>query len=180
VVSLATGSRLDLTSKTAGFSFGAGQTLAGTGEIGLGAGRDLTIVGTLAPGQSPGTLSLDGNLVLDSASTSLFEIDGVSSGLYDLIQETGGSHDVTFGGTLSLAFASDWSTETTLKLFDFTTYAGSFTQVQATGLAAGYTASFNELTGEIAVVPEPGMLALAGLATVTAVGLSRHRRRRLA
>lgn len=176
-VSLAGGSRLDLTSKTAGFSFGAGQTLAGAGLVSLGAGRDLTIVGSLAPGQSPGTLALDGNLVLGPASTSLFEIDGVTNGLYDLIQESGGSHGVTFGGTLSLAFASDWSTETTLKLFDFTTYSGSFSQVQATGLASGYSASFNELTGEVVVVPEPGLAAAAIAALAAGIGLAARRRR---
>jgi autotransporter-associated beta strand protein len=179
MVSLGTGSRLDLTSKTAGFSFGEAQTLAGTGLVSLGEGRDLTILGSLAPGQSPGTLSLDGNLVLGPTSTSLFEIDGLTSGLYDIVQESGGARSVTFGGTLSLAFASGWSTEMNLKLFDFTSYAGSFSTVQATGLAAGYVASFNELSGEVevTVVPEPRLAAVAVAALAAGIGLAARRRR---
>ena len=55
--------------------------------------------------------------------------------------------------------------------------SGNFSAVNATGLAAGQSATFNPATGFISVVPEPSTCAslLAGLACG---GYMRFRRRR--
>ncbi|MDZ4197738.1 MAG: hypothetical protein U1E27_00470, partial [Kiritimatiellia bacterium] len=55
-----------------------GATLGGSGVI----GGNTTVNGTLAPGTSPGELTFEGNLTLGSGSTSVFEINGKSGGLY--------------------------------------------------------------------------------------------------
>jgi autotransporter-associated beta strand protein len=63
---------------------GAAGTLSGTGSVG-----SVTNSGILAPGMSPGTLNIGGNLTLDSGSTTQIEIGGISSGEYDVLNVTG-------------------------------------------------------------------------------------------
>lgn len=117
--------------------------------------------GILAIGHSPGTMTFNNDLTLNSGSTSEFEINGFSGGQFDLAQGGSGTQTVTFNGTLALVFQSGFAINGTVKIFDFENYAGSFTNVNATGLAGGYTASFNALTGQVTVVPEPSTAALA-------------------
>ncbi len=73
----------------------AGATIGGSGTIAA------TVVnGTLSAGNSPGTLTVDGNLTLNSGSTSIFELgtSGVVGGpTNDLVIVNG---DLTLGGTL--------------------------------------------------------------------------------
>ncbi len=157
---------LDLTSKSTGFALGSGQSLKGSGIVALAANQALTVNGGLAPGNSPGTLTLDGDLVLGSSSVSNFQVNGWSSGAYDLVQQASSGKTVTFGGSLNVTFDSSvdlgWA-----KIFDFTNYAGSFAPDGFTysGLTGGKTASFNAATGILTVVPEPSSLVLltAGL-----------------
>lgn len=158
-----------------GFTLASGQSLVGggtiVGDITIGAGA------TLAPGNSPGTMTFNNNLAFASASTSNFEINGLTSGLYDLAQGGVGSQTVSFDGTLNLLFQAGFATNGTVKIFDFENYSGSFTTVNTSGLAVGYTASFNALTGEVTVVPEPGTCALIGLGLGALLMLARSRRR---
>lgn len=103
---------------------GAAGTLGGTGTI----GGNTTIDGTLAPGNSPGTLTVAGDLTLNSGSTSVFELNtpglvgGTGVAGNDLVDVTGnlklgGALDAgvaaagyyrlfNYGGTLSGAFDS--------------------------------------------------------------------------
>lgn len=76
-----------------------GGTLSGIGSFTAG---DLNINGaTLAPGTSPGTLNIVGNLNLGSTSTTLIELGGTSQGSnYDFIDVTG---DVALDGTLNVS-----------------------------------------------------------------------------
>jgi hypothetical protein len=76
---------------------------------------------------------------------------------------------VVFGGILNLAFSGGTYADGTdvLQLFANTGgRSGNFSAVNATGLAAGQSATFNPTTGFITVVPEPSTCAslLAGLA----------------
>jgi autotransporter-associated beta strand protein len=175
VLDVASGATLDVSAVTSGFVVGSDQTLRGSGTI-VG---DTTIGsgGVLSPGNSTGTLTFNDNLTLDLNSTSAFQIDGFGAGQFDLVQGLGNGQTVTFAGTLNLTFINDFSTEGSVKIFDFENYSGGFNSLNTTGLAEGYSASFDDGTGLVTVVPEPSTYALLALA---AAGLGAHvvRRRR--
>jgi autotransporter-associated beta strand protein len=123
----------------------------------------LTVNGTLAPGFSPGTVTVAGDLSLGSSSVSNFEVNGATAGLYDLAQGTVDSNEqVTFGGTLNVAFDPAWTAtlviNTSVQLFSFDAYADDFTTKTFTGLQEGQSASFDAATGTVAIaVPEPAV-----------------------
>lgn len=173
-IDLGTTGTLNVSSVSGGFALASGQTLKGSGTV-VGA---VTVASgaTLAIGNSPGTVTFDNNLTLASGSISDFEINGLTAGLYDLAQGGIGIQTVAFNGTLNLAFQSGFNTEGSMKIFDFENYSGNFSVVNVSGLASGYSASFNDLTGMVTVVPEPATWALftAGLMVTTIL-----RRRRM-
>jgi hypothetical protein len=115
--------------------------------------------GTLAIGNSPGTMTFSNNLTLNAGSISNFEIDGLTSGLYDFA-DGGGSNTVTFGGTLNLIFQNGFNTTGTVNLFNFANYSGTFSTVSTSGLAPGFTASFDASNGNVTVIPEPSTAML--------------------
>ena len=116
-------------------------------------------------------------LTLDAGSVSNFEINSLTAGFYDLAQGGSGVQAVAFGGTLNLVFQAGFNTLGTIKIFDFESYSGTFTAVNPTGLDGGYSASFNALTGEVTVVPEPSTWALLSLGFGALVLRARSRRR---
>jgi autotransporter-associated beta strand protein len=67
-------SKLNVTTATIGFTLGASQTLSGIGTV-EASGKIVTAAGTLAPGNSPGTLTQDGGtLALVAGGDYDFEI----------------------------------------------------------------------------------------------------------
>jgi hypothetical protein len=58
--------------------------------------------------------------------------------------------------------------------------SGNFSAVNATGLAAGQSATFNPTTGFITVVPEPSTIALMASASAGLAGMMPWRKRRAA
>ena len=68
------------------YTVNPGGTLGGNGEIGSGADQvNVTIAGgTLAPGASVGTLTVNGNVTLDAGSTFLAEVSGTTADLLDV------------------------------------------------------------------------------------------------
>lgn len=78
-----------------------GSTLSGTGGV-IG---DLTVNGTLAPGNSPGTMTVSGNVVQNPSGSFQVQIDGTGTGTgagnYDRLVLTGAGSTYTAGGTLA-------------------------------------------------------------------------------
>lgn len=109
------GAVLDVSAKTGGFTVSSTQTLSGIGTVDAddaGTLRTVTIAGTHAVGNSPGSQTVDGNLAY--ASGSIFEWDLAANkdtdGLDDSIGATadngvaGTDYDaVTVTGTLNIA-----------------------------------------------------------------------------
>jgi hypothetical protein len=164
----------DLSALTAGtYSLPATGNLAGAGTI-SGSGKLLAVLGSLAPGNSAGTVTLGFGLTLDlsNSGSSVFEITSpaYTGGTYDLVS---GSGSVVFGGILNLAFSGGSYADGTNVLQIFANIggrSGNFSAVNATGLGAGQSATFNPTTGFITIVPEPSacasLLASAGLAAM--------------
>ena len=180
---------LDLTAKSS-FTFGSAQTLSGYGTVNIGAGKTITINGNLTPGNSPGLLTVTGDLALGSGSTTTMELAGkVTPGTdYD---KTSISGAVTFGGTLNIVGFGGYNLGQagTYDLFGFGSESGNFTLVSVGGTALtdnttswsatnlngnGFDYTFTLATGDLVVIataiPEPstyaaifGALALAGM-----------------
>ena len=171
----------DLSALTAGtYSLPATGNLAGVGTL-SGSGKSLALLGSLAPGNSAGTITVGPGLSLDlsNSGSSVFEITSpaYTAGTYDLVS---GSGSVVFGGILNLAFSGGSYADGTdvLQLFANTGgRSGNFSAVNATGLAAGQSATFNPTTGFITVVPEPSTCTSLITGAVVA-GLMRWRRRK--
>jgi len=165
------------------YSLPSSAALAGVGTI-AGNGKSLAVIGSLAPGNSAGTITVGTGLSLDlsNSGTSLFEITSpaFTAGTFDLVS---GDGSVVFGGILNLAFSGGSYADGTdvLQIFAATGgRSGNFSAVNATGLAAGQSATFNSATGTISVVPEPSTYVIAGLSSVGLAGMMRWRKRRAA
>ncbi len=109
-ISVASGATLDVTDVVGGsnydgtrFSLASGQTLKGTGTIVGTIG--VTGGATLAPGDSPGLLSLQGNYVQGATGNLAIEIGGTTPGStgYDVLGITGAA---TLGGNLTVVGAA--------------------------------------------------------------------------
>ena len=179
----------------------ASAVTVNTGGLLGGSGSILGLVtvagGTLSPGNSPGTLSVDA-LALSGTSTTLMEIDGLAAGSqYDQIVVAG---NLTYGGTLQLNLSQTFATNSMFDLFtDFASFSGDLASIVSVGSAYNgvtfsrvgnlwtsgtvgtQTLEFNQATGSLVIVPEPGAVALAGIgAGAIAWMLCRRRRSRAA
>ena len=184
-------------------SVGNGALLGGSGTI----DGVLTVLagGTLSPGNSPGTLHV-GSLQLDGSSTTLMEITGTATGLYDQIVAT---NNIAYGGLLQLTMSGSYSNDTVFQLFQFGSESGDFSSLTMAGGSSPYAGLtvgaigtggygvdawvsdwttpsapngqrlvFYQNTGVLAVVPEPSTYAMA-LAGLACGGWQMYRRRRL-
>ena len=147
------GAVLDLTAKTSGFTFGSGQTVKGIGTIRMASGQALTLNGTLAAGNSPGTLTIEGgDLLLGGSSITQYEINGtdntVGGGINDLTRVAG---SLTLGGTLAVIASPvfDLFGSRTYRVFDYATSgSGSLAGSMSIGSTpdANYLYSLNTAT----------------------------------
>ena len=147
------GAVLDLTAKASGFSFGSGQTVSGIGTIRMASGQTLTLNGTLAPGNSPGTLTVEGgDLLLGGSSITQYEINGtdntVGGGINDLTRVAG---SLTLGGTLNVLATPSFDVfgSRTYRVFDYATgSSGSLAGSMSIGSTpdANYLYSLNTAT----------------------------------
>ena len=174
-----------------------GATLAGNGFI----GSSLSVLGTLAPGESPGRIEAT-TVTLASSATTIMEIvaAGTAGVDYDtvVVDAAGG---LTYGGTLSLMFSdsSPFADGTTLHLFAFSGVpSGGFSSLATAGggdyanltfapvgdgtwassaTPGGQYLEFSPLTGNLVIVPEPSTVVSFGIAAGLAIGLRWCRRK---
>ena len=127
-------------------------TLSGNGTVG---GNTTNTGGTIGPGNSPGVLTIDGDLNNSAAGTIAIEIDGTAGAGkgqgHDQIQVTGSS---TLAGTLDINTGGDYADPTTRAARDtFTLIAstggstGTFGTVNYNGTAL--SADFTDLSGSM-------------------------------
>lgn len=133
--------------------------------------------GILSPGNSPGLLTIQGDLTLSEESTLLMEIGGTAEGLFDQLAVEG---VFLADGTLNLQLVDGYVPDAGDSFLLFTEggfASGNFTQV-LTNLGGDLTWDTSQLgsTGRITAVPEPSTWALLGLGLV-AMGAF-HRRSR--
>lgn len=170
----------DFSAATGDVTVRADATLGGSGII--GGAVVVESGGKLAPGNSPGRLTLLDDLTLHHGSFLEIEIGGITDGLYDQIDVQG---IFTAGGTLHLLLIDDFTLRAgdELFLFDGNTPGidvGSFDFI-TTNLGDGLEwntsrlASDGIVTVQVQAVPEPGIMALL----VVGLGmLAFHTRRR--
>ena len=173
-------------------SVAANAWLMGSGTI----NGPATVSGTLAPGSSPGVITL-GSLVLTSTSTTLIEVAGTVRGTdYDGVNIAAGG-GVTYGGILQFSFGASALPEGTYNIFDFTgSSSGSLASVESSGFYAGtwtpvgsgtyqivkdaQTVTFSQSSGDVIVVPEPTTITLAAVVGLGAMASAFRRRQRRA
>lgn len=197
------GTVLDVSAKTGGFTISSTQTLSGIGTVDANDGTNkytVTIEGTHAVGNSPGSQTIDGNLSYSGAS-SIFAWDlnatatdpgaeTANAGTYDQVNVTGdlGGSGAVFKVVLGANAFADAFWETGKSWSDVFTVNGTandlatiFTTVQwfegttdmtaSTATRGAFTVTGSTLTWS--PVPEPTS-ALAGL--LIGAGLLRRRR----
>jgi fibronectin-binding autotransporter adhesin len=186
IVLSATSTTFDVSAVAGGFSLGAGQVLQGVGTV-VG---DVTALGTIAPGSSPGTLTFANDLSLGSASILSYELSGtdttVGSGINDLSSVLG---DLSLNGTLNVtetvagSFLSANAGDS-WRLFNYTgTLTGSGLSLGAMpALAAGNSFQIDTSVANqvnVVVVPEPAAIATVavGLGLLGVAGARRRLRR---
>ena len=180
---------LSLATKTTGFAFGSGQTLGGAGTVALPTtGPGVSLAGFLAPGNSPGSLTLSGAGTFDITSAIngttgrlLFELGAPNVvAASDLVLVPDGTLAI---GTSLLGFDSfaftplAGFTAGTYSLFSANTISGLLDPARTTGSVGGLSAELTASGTEISlvVVPEPGAIALVGVGIVAA-GIALRRR----
>jgi autotransporter-associated beta strand protein len=156
----------------------AGATLGGAGFID---GPVSLVGGTLAPGASPGLLTLEG-LSLDSLSLVSYELDtaGVIDPLVNDLTQVNG--DFTLDGTLSVIGLPGFG-EGVYRLFNYTgglTDNGLDIGPLPTGFSGQIVSGDGAVSLVVSVVPEPSSIFLAAIGVAAVAGTAvRHRRRRL-
>jgi hypothetical protein len=136
-------------------------TLTGSGKF--SASKVRTGGAKLSPGNSPGTLLIDGDLFVDDGTEYLWQIDAAGS---DLVQ-VGGTLEFDAGAVLHVTLESldETPVPSSIKLFAYGSLAGSLTASQFT--VEGYSFSGLDLsnnsvtlTGVQTTVPEAATLAM--------------------
>lgn len=150
-------------------TIGEAGTIGGTGQL-----PSTTVLGTISPGNSPGTLTVNGNLTMGANSTYLAEIQGAVS---DRINVTG---TAALAGTLKLAIlpgAARFGAAYTLLSAQGGLGGTRFGTVDSASFGAGVAASvaytMNDLLVTLSPKPLAGLVTAPANAHAVASGLDR-------
>jgi hypothetical protein len=114
-----------------------GGSLKGSGTI---TGNLAVGTATLAPGFSPGTLTVTGNLTLAPSSTTVMELGGSAAGTYDVINVSG---NAALNGALNVVYWGGYTGATAATSFPVMRYGSSSGSFATTTLpAASYSMSY--------------------------------------
>jgi fibronectin-binding autotransporter adhesin len=175
----------DMSAATGNVTVATGATLGGNGTI----GGNVFVSGTLSPGNSPGTLTLNStNLTMNGPSSAIsMEIIGTGPGQYDRVV---GINQFSQNGALTISLTGIY-TVATWNLFDFSSKLGNFSQVNLTGsysggltlagetwsgTVGGQNWTFDQTNGILTVIPEPGTFTLFGIGATFMLWNLRRRR----
>lgn len=183
------GGVFDITGATTGLTLASSQSLTGNGTI-VTTGKTFLVDGTLSPGNSPGLLSITGNMTIGANATTTMELAGSGGVKGTDFDNIAVSETLTYDGDLSIVSFGGFSLDTvgSYDLFDGT-MAGNFASITVgatslihdsgvwTGNNGVSTYTFTNGTGvlDIAVIPEPSTALLLGAGLA---GLAVLRRRR--
>jgi fibronectin-binding autotransporter adhesin len=167
LIDVKSGAFYDVSAKSGGYNLLGAQTLKGAGTV---TGSVVAAAGsTIEPGESPGMLTLTGNLALDGA----LKIEG-SDSAFDRLA-VGGTVDLD-GGTFDF---SGVTAPLTQPSYTFVTFApGGLTGAAAeSSVPTGYHVQYDNSAGTIAlVVPEPSALVLLAFGLIGIAASLRRRR----
>ena len=141
-----------------------GGVLTGTGEV-KGDGV-LNSGGTVAPGSSPGTLTVDGPFTQGSGGTLAIEVDGPGAGQFDVLAVTGAA---TLAGTVAVDVGSSPADSDVIQFLTSASRSGTFGSLTGAGLSGARSFSLEYPAGapfgaRLAVVQPP--LPSAGTPTI--------------
>jgi len=153
---------LDLLDLKDGLTLDAGQSIKGGGTV-LG---DLVAGGIVAPGASPGILTVE-NITFSSTGVLQIELGGTARGTqYDVLAASG-TVALQEGSSLSVTLIDGFVPQGNdeFDILDFAGLSGEFSTVSLPSLSGGLTWDTSGLytTGTITVAPEPATLALVAL-----------------
>jgi hypothetical protein len=153
---------------------GPNGTVMGSGGTLLGAVENH---GTLAPGESPGTLTIQGDLTQAADGKLVIEIGGNTPGsLYDVLNVTG---KFTFGGTLEINLIGGFTPEAgdVFNFLQFGSFEGSFANIILSTFGTGQTLHLNFGPNGITAVSAVPLPAAVWLLSSALGGLAFARRR---
>jgi hypothetical protein len=174
-----------MSAATGNVTVASGATLGGNGTI----GGNVLVYGTLSPGNSPGTLTLNStNLTMNGSGSAIsMEIIGTGPGQYDRVV---GINQFSQNGALTISLTGFYSSAS-WDLFDFSSKLGNFSQVNLTGsysggltlageiwsgTVGGQNWTFDQTNGVLTVIPEPGTFTLFGIGATFMLWNLRRRR----
>jgi hypothetical protein len=170
-VAVKAGATFDVTGVPGGFTLGVGQILSGNGTV----AGNLTVNGTVAPGESIGTLHFTNDLTL--GGTADFEIS--KTGLTLGADLTAVSGALVYGGILNVVATGDrLRSGDRFNLFDAASFTGTFTSINLPPLDPGLSWSTESFPsdGVLVVIPEPYSIAALLSAAGMLLGVRRFRR----
>ncbi|MDF7824756.1 PEP-CTERM sorting domain-containing protein [Pontiellaceae bacterium B12227] len=153
---------------------GGGSAMSGTMTVGLNgtlSGSGLiegatSVAGSLNPGNSPGTMTFNDALTLESTATLTLEFISTTAGDFDVLANDGGDV-LTAGGVLELVNLgyTAQNGDSFLVFDNWADFSGSFSSVTAPDLGGGLSFDTSNLLvdGTISVIPEPATLGLVAL-----------------